>query len=83
MKHASSIALDGLEPLLSKLRLVDGIREKKRGVFYRGSSAFLHFHEEPAGFFADVRLGLEWERLPVNTPGEQRTLLSSVRKALR
>ena len=82
MKHASPVALDGLEPVLEKLRLVEGIREKKRGVFYRGSSAFLHFHEDPAGFFADVRLGRAWERLPVNTANERRALLSSVRKAL-
>jgi hypothetical protein len=29
--------------------------EKKRGVFYRKSKSFLHFHEDPRGLFADIR----------------------------
>ena len=29
--------------------------EKKRGVFYFKSRAFLHFHEDPKGMFADIR----------------------------
>lgn len=82
MKHATSVALDGLEPLLVQLRRIDGIREKKRGLFYRGSSAFLHFHEDPAGFFADVRLGPAWERLAVNTGAERRALVSAIKRVL-
>jgi hypothetical protein len=37
-------------------------------VFYRGSRAFLHFHEDPAGLFADVRTadGSDFERLKVD-----------------
>lgn len=82
MKHATDVALDGLEPVLVQLRRLDGIREKKRGVFYRGSSAFLHFHEDPAGFFADARLGPDWQRLPVNTTAERKALVAAVRRAL-
>jgi len=58
---------------------LDGLTEKKRGTFYRKSSAFLHFHEDPAGLFADVRDGDDWKRFPVNTAREQRTLLGRVR----
>jgi hypothetical protein len=54
MKHAGPEALDQLEPILAELRKLPGLKEKKRGAFYRGSSGFLHFHEDPAGFFADV-----------------------------
>ena len=36
-------------------------------MFYRRSAAFLHFHEDPAGFFADVRIGPGWLRLPATT----------------
>jgi hypothetical protein len=82
VKHATDVALDGLEPLLIQLRRLDGIREKKRGVFYRGSSAFLHFHEDPAGFFADVRLGPAWQRMAVNTASERRALVTAIKKAL-
>jgi hypothetical protein len=73
MKHAGDLALDTIEPMLSELRRLEGIRERKRGVFYRRSSAFIHFHEDPAGMFADVRRGDgEWLRLPVNTSSERR-----------
>ncbi len=82
MKHASYVALDALEGLLNQLRLVGGLTERKRGVFYRRSSAFLHFHEDLAGFFADLRIGPGWERLPVNGPKERRALVALVRSEL-
>jgi hypothetical protein len=80
MKHATAIALDVLEPLLAQIRTVDGLVEKKRGVFYRRSKAFLHFHEDPAGFFADVRTDAEWQRLPVNSAADRRALLAAIRR---
>ena len=82
MKHAGAGALDQLEPLLVSLRELPGIKEKTRGTFYRGSRAFLHFHEHPAGLFADVRLDDEFERVRVTTAGEQRELLQSIMAAL-
>ena len=78
MKHASSIALDALEGLLAQIREFDVLTERKRGVFYRKSSAFLHFHEDSAGFFVDVRAGPAWQRLPVNTAKERKALLSTI-----
>ena len=32
MKHATSVALDQLEPLLAQIRTLDGLREKSRGI---------------------------------------------------
>jgi len=82
MKHARSDALDELEPLLSRLRQL-ALTERSRGVFYRGSKAFLHFHEDPAGLFADVRLdGVEFERRRATTKREQDDLVRLVRIAL-
>ena len=75
MKHAGPDALDQLEPLLVALRQVSRIREKNRGIFYRGSRAFLHFHEDGAGLFADVRLDTEFERFRVTTTAERARLL--------
>ena len=83
MRHATPVALDALEPLLGELRQVDELHERKRGVFYRRSLAFLHFHEDPAGFFADVRVGPAWQRFAATTRVEQRALLRAVRAALR
>ena len=84
MKHVTDAGLDELDGLLVDLRGVDGLREKSRGVFYRGSRAFLHFHEDPTGLYADVRVdGAEFERMRVTTKAERERLLSRVRSALR
>lgn len=79
MKHAGAEALDRLEPLLVELRALPELRERSRGVFYRRSRAFVHFHEDPSGLFADVRVGDEFERCRVETPDEQTALLALVR----
>lgn len=83
MRHATPAALDRLEAVLLELRRLELLREKTRGTFYLGSSAFLHFHEDPAGLFADVRLdGIGFARRRVSTQAEQRGLLAAVRRAL-
>jgi hypothetical protein len=83
MKHAGPDALDRIEPVLARLRKLDGLREKSRGTFYRGSSAFLHFHEDPAGMFGDLKIGGEFVRLPVNTAAEIAALLRQAAAALK
>ena len=82
MRLARSDALDELEPMLEELRGLPALKEKSRGAFYRGSRAFLHFHEDPTGHHVDVRLGAEFERFRAQTKAEQRTVLTKVRKAL-
>jgi hypothetical protein len=82
MRHASPQALDQLEPLLTAIRGCPGLREKSRGVFYLKSKALLHFHEDAAGLFADLRTGSHWERFPVNTAAERRWVLTTVREAV-
>jgi hypothetical protein len=85
MKHAGPQALEALEPLLQELRTIlrtiPGLVERKRGIFYRGATAFLHFHEDPAGLFADLRNGAEFERYAVNTGAEIARLLRATRAA--
>ncbi len=72
MKHATVAALDRLEPLLAELRALPGLREKSRGVFYRKSAAYLHFHEDREGLFADLRrTDGEFERHRVETEDER------------
>ena len=58
---------DDLEPLadlLASLRELDGLTERSPGTFYRKSNAFLHFHVDPAGLFADLKLDGEFHRFP-------------------
>ena len=76
MKHAGAAALDALEPLLARVRALPGLKEKARGTFYLKSRAFLHFHEDPAGLFADVRLsGDDFTRMRVTELAEQEALM--------
>lgn len=82
MRHATPAALDQLEELLVTLRTLPELREKSRGTFYRGSKAFLHFHEDPAGLFADVREHDEFERYRVSTKAERAALVRLVKNAL-
>jgi hypothetical protein len=83
MKHATRAALDRLEPLLANLRELPGLKEKSRGVFYRKSSAFLHFHEDAAGLFADVRRSDGgFDRFRVETSNEQAHVVRMARAAL-
>jgi len=81
VRHARPEDLTALAPLLDRLRAVPVLTETKPGTFYRGSRAFLHFHVDPAGLFADVRPAAEWERLQVDTPDQQRVLLDLVTSA--
>jgi hypothetical protein len=82
MKHATSNTLDGLSELLDQIRMRDGIKEKKLGVFYRRSKSFLHFHEDPAGLFADLSVGADFERYPVTTRNQWKVLLSAIDRAI-
>ena len=79
MKHAGAAAFAALEDLLEVIRSCTGMREPRPGVFYRKGKAWLHFHEDPAGIFADVKLdGVEFTRLRVSTAKEQAQLLRLV-----
>ena len=84
MKHADPAALDRLEPLLARLRRHDGLKEKSRGVFYRGGRAFLHFHEHGDGeLHADLRLtGDDFDRFEITTAAQRSRFLARVAKAL-
>lgn len=83
MKHAGPQALDQLDELLAKLRRHEALVEKSRGCFYTKSSAFLHFHEDPEGLFADVKLaGKDFDRFRVSTAKERAELLRKVADAL-
>jgi hypothetical protein len=81
VKHAGTEALDRLESTLVRIRKLPNLQEKTRGVFYLRSKAFLHFHEDPAGLFADVRLFPEGEfvRMRVSTGAERARLMEAIK----
>ncbi|MSP81512.1 MAG: hypothetical protein EXQ94_00920 [Alphaproteobacteria bacterium] len=80
MKHAGDVALDQLDDLLARLRATETLRERKRGIFYRGGTATLHFHEDAAGLFADLKVGAAFERHPVTTAVERRAFLATFKR---
>ncbi len=83
MKHAGPAALDTIEPLLAAARALPELAERKRGIFYRRSVAWLHFHEDPAGIFADLKTARGWTRLRVSTAPERRRFLAALRTCIR
>jgi hypothetical protein len=54
------------------------LRERHPGVFELKSRAFLHFHDDPSGIFADVRLAEDFVRLPVTSRSQQADLLERI-----
>ena len=76
MKHAGAATLDSLEPLLARIRALGVLREKSRGIFYLKSRAYLHFHEDPAGIFVDIRPagGKDFDRLKLDAEVEAEIL---------
>jgi hypothetical protein len=72
MKHAGAVVLDQLAPLLARIRACGALREKSRGIFYLKSRAYLHFHEDPAGIFVDIRAldGKDFDRLKLDAAVE-------------
>ena len=82
MRHARSDDLDPLTALLAELRTIDGLTERSPGTFYRGSQAFLHFHADPAGLFADLKVDGEFVRSRVSTRRERRALLTAAHRAI-
>jgi hypothetical protein len=65
------------------IRSRTALAEPSRGVFYRGRDPFLHFHEDPAGFFCDIKIDGRFRRHPATTKAQQRTLVTRVVKLAR
>jgi hypothetical protein len=60
-----------------------GLVEKRPGIFYVKGRAFLHFHEDRAGLFADLRRSGDWQRFSVNSPDERAKLLDIIDRGAR
>ena len=82
VKHADATALAALSDLIENLRRRRYLVEQWLGIFYLKGRAFLHFHKDPAGLFADLREDGEWQRFPVNHSDECARLLAAVDRAL-
>jgi hypothetical protein len=82
VRHATQDDLDCIEALLTELRKLPQLRERKRGYFSRGSGAFLHFHEDAGDLYADVKVDGAFQRMKVTSAAEQADFLSQVHRAV-
>jgi hypothetical protein len=84
MIHATESTLLHYDTFLSALRDIDGLVERRPGIFYRKSKAFLHFHEDPLGLYADLRTEADGDftRWHVESKKQQTALLAAVKTAL-
>jgi hypothetical protein len=86
MKHAGPATFARIQPLLEQLRARAVLREPRPGVFpgvfELKSRAFLHFHDDPSGVFADVRLAEGFVRMPVTSSSEQSDFLERIDECL-
>ena len=83
MKHATSETFARIPELLEAIaQYVPPLKEKKKGTFYYKSSAFLHFHDDPSGIFADLKVNKEWVRYDVTSKKDWPLLMSQIEQQL-
>ena len=70
--------LETLGPLLSFLRSYDGLNEVRGATFHLNGRDFIHFHDDPDGLWADVRLSKGRIRMPVSTRSEQGEVMERI-----
>jgi hypothetical protein len=83
MRRVRDEDLDRLDTLLTRLRSIGELHERRRGTFTRGSAACLHFHAFSSGMAADLKAGGRWLRYDVERAADRRILLRDVRRVLR
>jgi hypothetical protein len=80
MKHATGEVLKSINDLLTQLRKLEPLKERKVGVFYLKNNTFLHFHEDPTGIYGDVRIGDDWQRYRVSNQAERKRFLTLIQR---
>jgi hypothetical protein len=79
MKQAT---LDGIAPVLAELRAHPALSEVRPTEFEVDGREFLHFHDEPDGVVADVRLAEGRVSMSVSSRAEQAELLERIDESL-
>lgn len=82
MKHATAETLEQIRSLLGGLRRLPHMVERKPGVFYVKGKAFLHFHEDPKGIFADIKVRKDWRRFVLNGTRDRSDFLKFAARTL-
>ena len=82
MGRATQATLEQLEPWLEQVRAlgIDGLVEKANGAFYRRRTPILHFQEDAAGVYADVKVAGDWTRVQIDRAPGKRQVIALLRK---
>lgn len=85
MRHAGPEAIARLAALLDRIETVRGLTMRRRGVYYAGGRACLHFHEDPSGLYADFRPpgAAAFARLKADSPADQDRIVARIEAAFR
>lgn len=81
MARARKATLQQLDPWLEEVRGlgIDGLVEKANGAFYKRRAGILHFHEDDAGVYADVKVAGEWQRVAIDADRGKRKVIDLLR----
>ncbi len=74
--------LERLAPFLNLLRAHPALREVRPAAFHLDGRDFVHFHDEPEGILADVRLSKGRVHMRVSSPAEQAEFLERIEDIL-
>ncbi|MBC7474564.1 MAG: hypothetical protein H7263_09760 [Candidatus Sericytochromatia bacterium] len=78
MKHAQENILDKFVIKINKIRDLTDLKEKKKGIFYKKSSAFLHFHQDNNLLFVDLKIEKKLVRFKTEENREWALLLKQI-----
>jgi hypothetical protein len=84
VRHADEATFEQLQDLLASLRKLPGVVERRPGAFSFRSRALLHFHDDPTGPYADLKVSPEegFRRFRVRTKADQTAFVRQVRAAI-
>ncbi len=66
MGHTKASDLADLKAEFTEIRQLEGIKEKKPGIFYFKAISFLHFHDKDGVRWADVKTTHGWLEIKID-----------------
>jgi hypothetical protein len=81
MGHTKPESLIDLEHEFEIIRSLEGVKEKKPGIFYLKATSFLHFHDKDGKRWADVKTHDGWLQLDIDFDANPKSKLKFIKAA--